>query len=110
MASPSGILKKNRKLNTYEIASHEQRSKVHIYLLHELKKTKILELEQETSDLIDQRDKPGYTVTNRHIRLLITAIKMGVTLAQYPNMVYLHKRDGVDMGHLCGTPKGLVSI
>ena len=90
VGQPNGILKSTKQENTYYIKTHEKTSNVHQKLLEMRKKHKKLELvETEISGLITDRftDEYSYAVTNRHIRLVMSSAKMGLSFRSYPLMV-----------------------
>ena len=73
--------------------------------MQKLKETKAKNLKDEISGMLadKQTDQQDFTVTNRHMRLVLTAAQKSFPFSSHPTYVYLHEKHGIQMGHLCHT-------
>ena len=97
LASPAGIFLDTKAENKARIVNH-QNSKVHQYLLLQLKKDRKEEIESEfqnapSNDKVSDEGH-SYAVTNRHMRLIMAAAKMCLSFETHSTLVYLHEKSG----------------
>ena len=72
-------------------------SKVHQYLLLQLKKDRKEEIKSELPNVITDKysdDGHPYAVTNRHMRLIMAAAKMCLSFETHSVLVYLQEKHG----------------
>ena len=88
--------------NKNKIMGHAN-SRSHIHIINELKRKQDYTMENDIAGII--ADKFEYCVTNRHMRLVYSAIKMYNSYESHRQMVFLQEKHKVFMGNRCGNAK-----